>query len=172
MPTKKSNEIFADFYSAVQTGKSRMATAFGVHKDTAQAWGRAKPSEINPSATGKGNPVDQTARAMKIIHPHDPALAREIVEHLREVCDDLDRAAGEAEADEQGNPFQAMARVAKKQLELVLTGLGNDCNPDRLRDALKQTNSLKSSIIQLEGCLEKLISNEENQNAKSANQPS
>lgn len=163
MPTKQSHEIFADFYTDVPSGKSRMATVHGVHKDTATAWARPKPSDLNPSATGKGNPIDQTTRSMRVIHPHDPARAREIADHCREVCDELDREAGLVEAEEQGNPCKFIARLAADQVKLILTGLGGEYDPAKLREALKHTHSLKSNILQLESCIEKLLANEENE---------
>lgn len=164
MPTKQSHEIFADFYTDVPSGKSRMATAHGVHTETAQSWSRPKPSDYNPTATGKGNPIDQTVRAMRIIHPHDPVRVREVVEHIREVADELDRAAGVSEAAEQGSPCRVMALVAKKHLELVLTGLGNEYDEESLRESLKHAASLGGFVIQLKSCIEKLLNTGETEN--------
>lgn len=165
MPKKKSSEIFADFYADISTGKNRMAQAFGVTPDTAQAWSRPKASDINPTGTGKGNPVDQAERAVRIIHAHDPARAREISAYLETVCNELDREAGIVEADTAEHPCRAMARVAESHLQLVLTGLGGCDDPTKLTEALANTRHLKAYVLQLEGCIERLLkTNEEKEN--------
>lgn len=160
MPKKKSNEIFADFYADISTGKNRMAQAFGVTPDTSQSWSRPKASDINPTGTGKGNPVDQAERALRVIHPHDPSRAREIPSYLELICSELDREAGMTEAETAEHPCRAMARVAESHLRLVLTGLGGCDDPHKLRAALANTRDLKAYVLQLEGCIERLLKTE------------
>ncbi len=156
---KNSSEIFADFYTDIPSGGKRMALAFGVHSDTATAWARRKPSDIFPTATGKGNPVDQCVRAMTVIHPHDPARAREIADYLDTVCDDLDRDAGLAEAEDAQNPCAAIARVVESLAKLVKVSLGNceNMNADKLDETYKKTLALVSQTKQLESCLQQLV---------------
>ena len=161
MQKKNSHEIFADFYADIPSGGKRMAAAFGVHNDTAVAWSRPKASEINPFATGKANTIDQTARAMRVIHPHDPARAKEIVDYLRDVLDEMDRAAGLYEAVQAESPCAAIGRVVENMARLVNVSLGSCDNPEMLEAAYEKTRGLSSSVKQLESCLHELLRKKE-----------
>lgn len=169
---KKTHEHLARLFNRAPSLKDILARPFGVTAKTVEAWARPRASAEDLYATGKGNPLDRMEKLLEESHPYDPETAREIAEHFPLFVNELDRRAGFTEAEEHEEPCQAMARVAKKHLELVLTGLGSAYNRETLGEALKHTHSLKSYVIQLESCIEKLISNEENQDAKSANQQS
>lgn len=158
---KTSNEIFADFYDSLSTGVSRMSKAFGVHKDVAKAWSRAKASLENPTATGKGNPVTQAERAVRVIYPHDPSRAREIPAFLEWVIDELDREAGIFEAEEEENPCAAILRVVQHQMKLISVSYGNCFDDSKLPEFLNETRQMKTNVNRLESCLKSLINKKE-----------
>lgn len=166
MRRKKSNEIFADFYAEVSDGKSRMAACHGVTPATAGSWASPKASDANPTGSGKANLIDQAAKAIRVIHPHNPARAREIPQILVELCDHLDRQAGIAEAEDPDQPCLLMAKVAESHLKLVITGLGGcDGNdPVQLAKARADTQKLKSFVIQLDSCIAQLLQKGDDEN--------
>lgn len=158
---KKTHEHLAKLFMRVPTLKDIFARPFGITPKTVESWGRPKSSPDELWATGKGNPLDRVEKLMEEAHPYDPETVREIAEHFPQWCDELDRRAGISEADEDVQPCAAMARVAKKHLDLVLTGLGSEYDRQTVTEALKQTKLLKSYVIQLESCLDQLKNNYE-----------
>lgn len=166
--SKRSHEIFADFYSEITSGSKRMAAAFRIHRDVCGSWARPVATEINPTATGKNNPIDGVKRVIDIIHPHDPVRVREIVTLLNEYCDQKDRDAGFFEAEESSDPCAAVRRVVESQMQLTLSALENcgDEDPEKMKANLSKTKKLKAMVIQLEGCYEQLLKSEKNKNEK------
>lgn len=96
-------------------------------------------------------------------------MSRRIAEHFAAFVDELDRRAGFDEAEETENPCAAFGRVIESHSRLMKISLNGCDNPENLPEALERARTLKTYVIQLEGCLERNIQlhaeNERNWNA-------
>jgi hypothetical protein len=93
MPIIQTHEIIAEALTPRVT--HTIAHAFGVHEQTARAWGRAPETDDTPTGTGKSNPLDRAARLIRLLHRYAPGAARLAAQYFQELTDELDEAAGE-----------------------------------------------------------------------------
>lgn len=154
---KDTHELIAEAFERNSSLKEKLAKPFGVDTKSIQAWARPKYSELNPLATGKGNPLDRTESFIEFLHITDPEMAREIAEHFSSFIDELDRKRGLTEAFEMENPCAAISKVIEAQAKWVNTTVKGCDNLKNAPELLANTQKLKTRVLQLEGCLRALL---------------
>lgn len=133
------------------------AKPFGVDKKVPDAWGRPKASDLNPTGTGKGNPLDQGERFIKLVHPTDPARAREMAENYVALVDELDRQAGIGHVREFKNPRALLAKSICEHADIAVEILNGELNISKLEKAKKEIDQAKVALFQLEGGVDCLL---------------
>jgi hypothetical protein len=156
---KRTWEIIAELLTA--NIKTVLALAFGVTSDTVGAWARAKESDEYPTGTGKRNPLDQTERYIRIAHRYDPGNARSAANYFISLVNDLDRQAGIESAQATGSPCLLLAESAKEHTDVVVVLAGRPNDPEAWKTARTEIPQAISKLTELDGCLEKLLSREE-----------
>ena len=151
----------AKLLKRVPSLKYELASPFRVTPKTIEAWARPKESDPELMGTGKGNPLDRVEKLLEETHPYDPEMAREIAEHFPSFVDELDRRAGVFEAEEDEHPCRLLAKVLEQNTKLILSGLGGCDDPKKLSEVFPNVRNLKTYVLQLEGCIERLLSTEE-----------
>ena len=136
------------------------AKPFGVDKKVPDAWGRPKPSDLNPTGTGKGNPLDQGERFIRLVHPTDPARAREMAENFVALVDELDRQVGLEHARDFNNPRALLANSICQHADVAAKLLTGELNKTKLEEAKREVHQAKTALLQLEGCIEGLLNGE------------
>ncbi len=133
------------------------AHPFGVHRNVPSAWGNPKPSDINPNGSGKGNPLDQGERFIKLVHPTDPARAREMAENFIALVDELDRRTGVDHVREHHNPSGLLARSICEHADIAAKLLGGELTKEKLQEAMVEIRQAEVALLQLKGGVEALI---------------
>lgn len=118
MPTIRTHEILAEGITAHLV--KVLAAAFGVDEGTVRAWRRPKESDAEPTGTGKGNPLDQAARLVRIVHQYDPGNARQAAQYFVDLVDELDRAGAGDEVIAYAEPGDE--RILDKVRECIKEG--------------------------------------------------
>ncbi len=149
MPTIKTHEICAEGITAhlVQV----LAKAFGVALGTVRAWRQPKPSDANPTGTGKGNPLDQVARYIEIIHHYNPGNARKAAQYFEDLVDELDRSSGES--DDPENILAELRELVKEESDVVQQLLGKPLDEATLREALTEISEARAALERLYGAV-------------------
>lgn len=111
-----------------------LSRVFGIDRKTVEAWRRPKESDADPTGTGKGNPLDRPAQAMKIIHEFDPAGARRWAQYLVDVCDELDKARTASGFESIEDKHERAARLLRESSEAVIALVRNDDDAEALRE--------------------------------------
>src|SRR5215213_8793535 len=127
-----SSEVCASSITALLV--KLLAKAFGVDTKTVEAWRRPKSTEANPWGTGKANPLDQAERAIRIIHPYDPAGARRWVQFLHDTIEQLERERAGSGFNSSEERCDAIARLVKEHAEAVVALMHNDDDDAALRE--------------------------------------
>lgn len=135
------------------------AHPFGVERKVPSSWGRPKASDANPHGTGNGNPLDQGERLITLVHPFDPARAREMAENFVELVDMLDQTEGADHSDCKSDLFQLLAKSIKEHSDVAGLVLKGDLTPEALECAMVELRQAKSALLQLEGGLQELLEN-------------
>lgn len=156
---KHSHVLIAEFWRDNSGISEKFAHPFGVHKDTPSAWGRAKPSDANPLATGRGNPLDQAERFITLVHPIDPARAREMAENVVELVNELDHHAGSSETQKSQCPHQLLAKSICEHADIASELLQNGLTEESLAKSLDEIRQAKAALFQLEGGIKGLLQN-------------
>ncbi len=157
---KETHELLAEAFARNSSLKTKLPQPFGVHVETVTAWARPKSSDINPTGTGKGNPLDRTEKLIEITHVTDPEMAREMSEHFVKFVDELDRMRGLTEAFEDKNMCAAIARVVESHAKFINLTIRGCENLNNATELLAKTLTMKSCVLQLEGCLKGFIQSE------------
>lgn len=160
IPTSKiadTHELMAEAFERNSTLKDKLPRRFGVEIGTVNSWARPKPSDHNPVATGKGNPLDRTEAIIDETHVSDPEMARKLAEHFSKFVDLLDLMRGYSQAIENENPCAAIAKVVEAQAKLIHSTIKGCDNRENAPELLSRTQNLKTCVIQLEGCLQGLV---------------
>ena len=131
----------------------KLAHPFGVDVHTVSAWRRPKPSDLNPTGTGKGNPLDQAERLIRSAHPFDPASARAMADYFNELVNELDSESGMAEAHMKRHPCELLARSICEHADVASSLCIQDYSVETLHSALKEIKEAKVALLQLEGCI-------------------
>ena len=145
MPSMQSSEIVAGGLASPELIK-RTALRFGVENGTVRDWRTGR----------KRNPLDACARYIRFVHPHNPGNARLAAAHLVEICDEMDRAAGRAEAARQGDEAvcASLARKVKESADVVQVIIaGGRLDARTIRRALSEIAEERSANERLEACL-------------------
>lgn len=150
---KQTHTLIARIFEILPDVKEIIRGAFKIEDGMINSWARPKPSDINPNANGKGNPLDRTEKLIKIVHVYDPAEARILAEHFPAYCDELDRRAGLTEALENQNPCLAVFRVVESHAKLIKVSIGGCADLENMSELLTKTQQLKTAVNQLEGCI-------------------
>lgn len=103
----------------------KIAQVCGKTTETAEAWGRAPESNINPSGTGKRNTFDCSLRLIGLAHKEDPALAREMADIFPAYVDFLEGKTSEVTA----SPNALVAQSIKEHSDAVVAVLNQE-QPD------------------------------------------
>jgi len=154
---KDTHVIIAAFYRDNRGIAGSFAHPFGVHEKVPDAWGRPKPSDLNPTGTGKGNPLDQGMRFIELVHATDPARAREMAENYVALVDDLDRANGHAEVFKMNSPTGLLAKSICEHADIAVELLDGEITVEKLSRALTEIREAKVALLQLEGGVESLL---------------
>lgn len=154
---KDTHVLIAQFFRDNTGIAQTFAKPFGVHDKLPDAWGRPKPSDVNPTGTGKGNPLDQGERFIKLVHPIDPAKAREMADNFPALVDDLDRRAGIEHAREFKSPSALLAKSICEHADIAAKLLNGELTKEKLEEAMKEICEAKVALFQLEGCIEGLL---------------
>lgn len=140
MPTIKTHEILAEALTARVVHVT--AQAFGVNEQTVRAWRHPKESDLNPTGTGKANPLDQAARIIRVIHQYNPGAARQAAEFFIDLVNQLDEEQGvgsqETGAGEGESILDRLREEIKEAGDVTLALIGKDMDPLTLRRARKE----------------------------------
>lgn len=136
MPTIKTHELLAESLTAHLV--KVLAKGFGVTEGTVRAWRHPKESDANPTGTGKGNPLDQAARLIRIIHKYNPGSARQAAEYFADLVDELDREAGIAETGESAGILNTMRETIREGADVQMLLVGSEFDEHTLRRARKE----------------------------------
>ena len=157
MPTIQPHEICAEGITAHLV--TVMAKAFGVSLGTVRAWRHPKPSDADPTGTGKGNPLDQPARYIRIVHHYNPGNARKAAQYFEDLVDELDRATGESE--DPANILDELRGLVKEESDVVQQLLGKDLSEATLRDALTEIDEARAQLERLYGAVKGQLQREQ-----------
>lgn len=156
MPAIRTHEICAEGLSAHLVKK--VALAFGLNEGTVQAWRRPKESDLEPTGTGKRNPLDQAERLICIVHQSNPGNARQAANYFLELVDELDREAGcIADADEASESATIVTRLReliKESSDVAMALVGSGFEEHTLRQALREIAEERSALERLSGAVE------------------
>lgn len=149
MPTIQTHEICAEGITAHLVHV--MAKAFGIAIGTVRAWRQPKASDANPTGTGKGNPLDQSARYIEIVHHYNPGNARKAAQYFEDLVDELDRATGESE--DPANILEELRGLVKEESDVVQQLLGKQLDEAALRDACTEIDEARAQLERLYGAV-------------------
>lgn len=156
---KDTHVLIGEFYRDNRGIASSFAHPFGVHTNVPDAWGRPKPSDMNPFGTGKGNPLDQGERLIELVHPIDAARAREMAENYIALVDELDRREGIREAQENQSASGLLANSICEHADIAACLLAGKITTEKLSRALVEIREAEIALLQLKGCVEGLLRN-------------
>jgi hypothetical protein len=153
MPTTQTHEICAEGISPHLVGV--LANAFGLEKGTVRAWRHPKESEANPTGTGKGNPLDQAARYIRIVHRYNPGNARQAAQYFADLVDELDRAAGLADPQsESGRVLNNLRELMKEESDVAQILVGTKLNEETLKTARREIAQERAALERLDSVIE------------------
>lgn len=150
---KATHVIIASFYRDNRGVAETFAHPFGVNSKVPSSWGRPKASDANPHGTGQGNPLDQAERLINLVHPIDPARAREMAQNFVSLVDDLDHSAGVEQAREKLSWAEALARSICEHSDIAGALLKDSSDRGTYEAALREIHEAKSALQKLEGAI-------------------
>lgn len=156
---KKSWEIIAEMVTP--NIKKVLAKAFSVCTDTVSCWARMPKSVERPTATGKHNPIDQTERYIRIAHIYDPGNAREAVNYLEEIVNQLDREAGLLAAKNYKDPCACLAEAVQENADYICVLSRKPNDPKSWKNARTEIQQAIGKLHKLDSCLEELLETED-----------
>lgn len=154
---KDTHVLIGQFFSANKGIVESFAHPFGVHPNTVDAWRRPKPSDVNPTGTGKGNPLDQAERFIKLAHSADPSKAREMAENFLALVNELDRQTGIEKTQATATPSQLLAKSICEHADVAAALLSGEMTEEILRKALVEIRESEVALLQLRGGVEGLL---------------
>lgn len=154
---KATHVLIAEFYRDNRGISKSFSKPFGVQEDIPSAWGRPKASDLNPTGTGKGNPLDQGERFITLVHPVDPARAREIAENFLALVEYLDYAAGVRKVCESKSPHALYAKSICEHSDIAAELLDGELDREKLKRAMVEIRQAESALRQLEGGVQRLL---------------
>lgn len=158
---KDTHVLIAAFYRDNRGVAQTFAHPFGVHENVPCAWGRPKPSDVNPYGTGKGTPLEQGERFIALVHPIDPARSREMAENYVELVNELDCRAGIIRAGQTGSPGELLAKSICEHADIAAKLLGGGgLTKENLEQSLTEIRQAECALLQLKGCVEGLLKKE------------
>lgn len=122
----------------------RIAQACGKSIQTAEAWGRPPESDVNPTGTGKRNPLDCVTRLISLAHKDDPGLAREMAAHFTDTVEQLEGKTPQV----TGNINNLIGHSAKEHMDVVLSILNSD-SPD-WKKAFTEIKQAEAALYKVE----------------------
>lgn len=154
---RQTHVIIAQFFRDNRGVAETFARPFGVNEKQPSSWGRPKPSDENPTGTGAGNPLDQAERLIKLVHPFDPARAREMADNTVALVDKLDREVGIASVRENGSVNKLLATSICEHSDIAaevldegeLTQAKKDKALEEIRQAEVALKQLKAGVQQM-----------------------
>jgi hypothetical protein len=156
---KATHVIISSFYRDNRGVAETFARPFGIGEKVPSSWGRPKASDINPTGTGNGNPLDQAERLIDLVYPHDPARAREMAENFTAQVDDLDRQSGIFQIQESQSPSSLLAKSICEHSDVAAALLNGDKSTASLNHALIEIIQAETALAQLKGAIEGLMAN-------------
>jgi hypothetical protein len=161
MPTIKTHEILAEGITAHLV--EVLAKAFGVEKGTVRAWRHPKESDENPTGTGKGNPLDQAARLIRIVHQYNPGNARQAAHYFSNLVNELDRAGCEvaAYAEPEGDILDHVRSCIKEGADVHTVLVGAQFDEHTLRRARREIAEEQAALQRLDGVLCSVLEKQE-----------
>lgn len=147
---RPTHVLIASFYRDNRGVSETFARPFGVSEKIPSSWGRPKPSDENPTGTGNGNPLDQGERLIRLVHPYDPARAREMAENYVALVDDLDGETGERCAASPEGIHQLLARSICEHSDVAAKLLDSELTRETLQKAIDEIREAKVALEQLE----------------------
>lgn len=156
---KATHVIIASFFRDNRGIAKTFARPFGVDSEVPTAWGRPKASDVNPSGTGKGNPLDQAERLINLVHPHDPVKAREMAENFIALVDQLDAIEGEEQGHCSSSVHRLLAKSICEHSDIAAEILNGEITFEGLERSMTEIRQAKVALIQLEGAVKELLVN-------------
>jgi hypothetical protein len=154
---KHTHVIIGEFFRDNRGIASSFAHPFGVNEKIPDSWGRPKASDVNPTGTGKGNPLDQGERMIELVHPIDPSRAREMAENYVELVNELDRRAGAIRAAETNSPHALLAKAIAEHADVSVELISGELTEEKLTKALVEIRQAEVALLQLKGGVEGLL---------------
>lgn len=163
MPTIKTHEICAEGITAHLVHV--LAKAFGVNEQTVRGWRHPKESDENPTGTGKGNPLDQAARYIRIVHHYNPGNARQAAKFLADLVDELDRASCDvvAYSEPEGHILDRVRDCIKEGADVHTALVGAQFDEHTLRRARREIAEEQAALQRLDAVLRSALEKEEKQ---------
>lgn len=163
MPTIRTHEICAEGLTAHVVKK--LAVAFGVSEGTVRAWRQPKESDIDPTGTGKCNPLDQAERLIRTVHKYNPGNARQAAQYFEDLVDKLDHEAGQYFLLGSGSRILDELRTTIRETADVATALvGLEFDEHTLRSARREIAEGRTALERLDAVVKaKLNTLEEGQ---------
>lgn len=156
MPTIKTHEICAEGLTAHLV--KIIARAFGVDEQTVRAWRHPKESDLNPTGTGKRNPLDQVERYVRIIHQSNPGNARAVAAYFVDLVNELDRESG---VDSEAATFPgtdailpALLNLMRESADVPQALIGKEFDEHTLRRVRKEVREERAALEALDGAVE------------------
>jgi plasmid stabilization system protein ParE len=152
MPTIQTFEILAEGITAHLV--KVLARAFGRDEGTVRAWRHPKESDANPTGTGKGNPLDQAARLISIVHQYNPGNARQAAQYFAELVDELDHAAGSPrEIGEAASILGNLRELMKEESDVAQVLIGAELDQHTLRRTRKEIAEERAALERLDAAV-------------------
>lgn len=151
---KATHVLISAFYRDNRGVSETFARPFGVSEKIPSSWGRPKASDENPTGTGNGNPLDQAERLIRLVHAHDPARAREMVENFAAFVDRLDSDSGIENLTQSGSINKLLARSICEHSEAAAALIDGELTPTSAQVALNELRQAEVATEQLKAAVQ------------------
>jgi hypothetical protein len=153
MPTIKTHEILAEGITPHLVHV--LARAFGVSEGTVRAWRHPKESDADPTGTGKGNPLDQPARYIRIVHKYNPGNARQAAQYFIDLVAELDRESCDvvAYAEPEGHILDRVRDCIKEGSDVHTSLVGAQLDEHTIRRARREIAEEQAALQRLDAAL-------------------
>lgn len=148
MPPIRTHEICAD--ALTPNLVKRLALAFGVSESTVRAWRYPKESDLNPTGTGKCNPLDQVERYIRMVHPSNPGNAHQVGQYFADLVDELDREDGVTAASEPEPVLGRLRELIDEGNDVTMALMGSELGEHTLKQARREIAEAVAAMARLD----------------------